>query len=303
MNYLAEAVGTMLLIILGDGVVANVLLNKSKGQGSGWIVIATGWGLAVAIAVYAVGRISGAHLNPAVTVALASIGAFQWADVPGYVLAQMLGAFAGAIVVWLAYLPHWRQTTDADAKLAVFLYWPRDSTPVRKSHDRGDRHGGPGLRRARHRRERRVHDQPWPGSTCQWSFSTDCSRFSSECSFSASACHSAARPATRSIRLAISDPVWRTACCRFPASGTRIGTTPGFRSWDRSSVASWAPGSSPRSDSEVRMARYVGAIDQGTTSSRFIVFDEGAASSDSINSSTARSCRVPAGSSTIRSRS
>ena len=130
MNYLAEAVGTMLLITLGDGVVANVLLNKSKGQGSGWIVIATGWGLAVAIAVYAVGRISGAHLNPAVTVALASIGAFAWGDVPGYVLAQMLGAFAGAVVVWLAYLPHWRQTTDADAKLAVFCTGPAIRQPT-----------------------------------------------------------------------------------------------------------------------------------------------------------------------------
>jgi glycerol uptake facilitator protein len=129
MNYLAEAVGTMLLITLGDGVVANVLLNKSKGQGSGWIVIATGWGLAVAMAVYAVGRISGAHLNPAVTVALASIGAFEWAEVPGYVLAQMLGAFAGAVVVWLAYLPHWRQTTDADAKLAVFCTGPAIRQP------------------------------------------------------------------------------------------------------------------------------------------------------------------------------
>jgi glycerol uptake facilitator protein len=130
MNYLAEAVGTMLLITLGDGVVANVLLNKSKGQGSGWIVIATGWGLAVAMAVYAVGRISGAHLNPAVTIALASIGAFEWAHVPGYVLAQMLGAFAGAVVVWLAYLPHWRQTTDADAKLAVFCTGPAIRQPT-----------------------------------------------------------------------------------------------------------------------------------------------------------------------------
>jgi glycerol uptake facilitator protein len=128
-NYLAEAVGTMLLITLGDGVVANVLLNKSKGQGSGWIVIATGWGLAVAMAVYAVGRVSGAHLNPAVTVALASIGAFEWAEVPGYVLAQMLGAFSGAVVVWLAYLPHWRQTTDADAKLAVFCTGPAIRQP------------------------------------------------------------------------------------------------------------------------------------------------------------------------------
>src|SRR6478672_12667542 len=88
-EYLAEALGTMMLVLLGDGVVANVLLARSKGEGSGWIVITTGWGIAVAIAVYAVGRISGAHLNPAVTIALATIGSFPWASVPGYIAAQM----------------------------------------------------------------------------------------------------------------------------------------------------------------------------------------------------------------------
>jgi glycerol uptake facilitator protein len=127
---LAEAVGTMLLILLGDGVVANVLLTKSKGQNAGWIVVATGWGVAVAIAVYAVGRISGAHLNPAVTIGLASIGSFPWADVPGYVAAQMVGAFAGAILVWLTYLPHWGITTDPDLKLAVFATGPAVSHPL-----------------------------------------------------------------------------------------------------------------------------------------------------------------------------
>jgi glycerol uptake facilitator protein len=128
-NYIAEAVGTMILLILGDGVVANVVLARSKGHASGWIVIATGWGLAVAVAVYAVGRISGAHLNPAVTVGLASVGAFAWADVPGYVAAQMIGAFAGAVVVWLAYLPHWSATADGDAKLAVFCTAPAIRRP------------------------------------------------------------------------------------------------------------------------------------------------------------------------------
>jgi glycerol uptake facilitator protein len=128
-NYIAEAVGTMILLILGDGVVANVVLARSKGHASGWIVIATGWGLAVAVAVYAVGRISGAHLNPAVTVGLASVGAFAWADVPGYVLAQMIGAFFGAVVVWLAYLPHWSATADRDAKLAVFCTAPAIRRP------------------------------------------------------------------------------------------------------------------------------------------------------------------------------
>ncbi len=122
--YIAEGVGTMILILLGDGVVANVLLARSKGQNSGWIVVAVGWGVAVAIAVYAVGRISGAHLNPAVTIGLATIGGFPWKDVPGYVAAQMVGAFLGAVLVWLAYLPHWRLTEDPAAKLAVFSTGP-----------------------------------------------------------------------------------------------------------------------------------------------------------------------------------
>jgi glycerol uptake facilitator protein len=121
---LAEALGTMILVLLGDGVVANVLLARSKGHNSGWIVIATGWAVAVAIAVYAVGRISGAHLNPAVTIALAAIGSFPWPQVPGYVAAQMAGAVAGAILVWLLYLPHWRVTADAGAKLGVFCTAP-----------------------------------------------------------------------------------------------------------------------------------------------------------------------------------
>ncbi|HUG43410.1 MAG TPA: MIP/aquaporin family protein [Acidobacteriota bacterium] len=122
--YAAEFVGTMVLVLLGDGVVANVLLKRSKGENAGWIVIATGWGLAVAMAVYAVGRISGAHINPAVSVGLASIGAFPWALVPGYVLAQLAGAFAGAALVWIAYRPHWRATEDSAKKLAVFCTSP-----------------------------------------------------------------------------------------------------------------------------------------------------------------------------------
>jgi len=123
-NFLAELLGTMLLVILGDGVVANVVLNRTKGQNSGWIVITVGWGVAVAMAVYAVGRLSGAHLNPAVTVALAATGSFSWAEVPSYVAAQMIGAFLGAIVVWLAYPPHWSATQAPGDKLAVFCTGP-----------------------------------------------------------------------------------------------------------------------------------------------------------------------------------
>jgi glycerol uptake facilitator protein len=127
---LAELVGTLILVLLGDGVVANVLLNRTKGQNSGWIVITVGWGIAVAMAVYAVGRISGAHLNPAVTIGLATIGSFAWADVPGYLAAQMIGGFLGAIIVWLAYLPHWAVTTDAGLKLAVFCTGPAIRRPA-----------------------------------------------------------------------------------------------------------------------------------------------------------------------------
>lgn len=118
--YVAEVIGTMTLIILGDGVVANVVLNKTKGSSSGWIVIATGWGLAVAMAVYATGWISGAHLNPAVTIALAVGGTLDWALVPGYIVAQVLGAFLGAVVVYLTYKQHFDATDNQALKLAVF---------------------------------------------------------------------------------------------------------------------------------------------------------------------------------------
>lgn len=114
----------MLLIILGDGVVANVLLNKSKGENSGWIVITTGWALAVFVAVAAVARVSGAHLNPAVTIALAVVGAFKWKYVAGYIAAQMAGAFVGAVIVWLAYLPHWKETENGALKRAIFCTAP-----------------------------------------------------------------------------------------------------------------------------------------------------------------------------------
>ncbi len=122
--FLAELSGTMILVILGDGVVANVLLNKSKGQNAGWIVITTGWALGVAVAVYCVASISGAHLNPAVTLGMAAIGKFAWSAVPGYLVAQLIGGFLGGVVVWLAYLPHWRETSDPGLKLGVFCTGP-----------------------------------------------------------------------------------------------------------------------------------------------------------------------------------
>ena len=122
--YLAELVGTALLVLFGNGVVANVVLTRTKGNGGGWIVITAGWACAVALAVYAVGRISGAHLNPAVTVALASIGAFSPALVAGYIAAQMAGGFLGAVLVYLTYLAHWEPTESTQAKRACFCTAP-----------------------------------------------------------------------------------------------------------------------------------------------------------------------------------
>lgn len=123
-NFLAELIGTAILIILGDGVVAGVLLARSKAQNAGWIVITMGWGLAVAVAVYAVASVSGAHINPAVTIAVAATGGLPWADVPVYIAGQFVGAFLGAVIVYLHYLPHWAVTDDPGLKLAVFSTGP-----------------------------------------------------------------------------------------------------------------------------------------------------------------------------------
>ena len=122
--YIGEFIGTMILIILGDGVVAGVLLRNSKAENSGWIVITFGWGLAVAVAVYCVFQFSGAYINPAVTIAAAVTGGLEWALVPGYIIAQFLGAFVGGVIVWLAYLPHWPETEDEGLKLGVFCTAP-----------------------------------------------------------------------------------------------------------------------------------------------------------------------------------
>ncbi|MTI59488.1 MAG: aquaporin family protein [Firmicutes bacterium] len=118
--YFAEFFGTMILVLLGDGVVANVALKKSKGEGSDWIVIATAWGLAVAIAAYVTGWVSGAHINPAVTIGMAVVGQISWSLVPGYIIAQVLGGLLGAIFVYASYRDHFAATDNADAKLGVF---------------------------------------------------------------------------------------------------------------------------------------------------------------------------------------
>ena len=128
--YIAEFFGTALMILLGDGVVANVSLAKSKGNAGGWIVITAGWGLAVMVAVYAMASLSGAHFNPAITLGLASIGQFPWDRVAGYIVAQTGGALLGGVLVWLAYLPHWKGTPDASAKLAIFCTIPAIRNPL-----------------------------------------------------------------------------------------------------------------------------------------------------------------------------
>lgn len=122
--FLAEITGTALLIILGGGVVANVVLDKTKGNNGGLIAITFGWAVAVFTGVYAAAAASGGHLNPAVTIGLAVEGSFDWALVPSYILAQFTGAMIGAVIVWLSYRQHFDETQDANAKLAVFCTAP-----------------------------------------------------------------------------------------------------------------------------------------------------------------------------------
>jgi glycerol uptake facilitator protein len=122
--YVAEFFGTLLLILLGEGVVAGVLLKDTKSENAGWLTIVFAWGIAVTLSIYAVGRISGGHLNPAVTLALYLVGEFPSSQMAGYILAQFAGAFAGAFLVWAHYLPHWNLTGSQAKKLAVFCCAP-----------------------------------------------------------------------------------------------------------------------------------------------------------------------------------
>lgn len=121
---LAEFVGTAMLLFLGNGVVANVLLKDTKGHDTGLIVITIGWAMALFVAVFITADISGAHLNPAVTVAFAMIGEFSWSAAPGYIIAQMLGGAFGAFLVWLFYKDHFAATEDPLAKLSAFCNTP-----------------------------------------------------------------------------------------------------------------------------------------------------------------------------------
>src|SRR5262245_24495276 len=125
LNIWGELIGTALLIVLGCGVVANVVLNKTKGNNSGWIVITFGWAMAVFVGVYASTSLGGSgHLNPAVTLAMAAFNGFDLSYVGPYILAQFCGALLGATIAWLAYKPHFDETNDKDLKLAVFCTGP-----------------------------------------------------------------------------------------------------------------------------------------------------------------------------------
>ncbi|HEK9986195.1 TPA: aquaporin family protein [Streptococcus equi subsp. zooepidemicus] len=124
MTFIGELLGTFILVLLGDGVVSACVLNKTKAQNSGWIAIVLGWGIAVTVAVYVSGFMSGAHLNPAVTLAMAAIGSLPWSQVVTYLLAQFLGAMLGALVLYWHYYPHWKETKEAVTILACFSTGP-----------------------------------------------------------------------------------------------------------------------------------------------------------------------------------
>lgn len=123
-EFTAELIGTMFLILLGNGVVANVILKGTKGNNAGWMVITTGWALGVFVGVVIAAPYSGAHLNPAVTIALAIVHKFSWAKVGWYLLAQLIGSMIGSFLVWVVYIDHFKITTDADTQLAVFSTSP-----------------------------------------------------------------------------------------------------------------------------------------------------------------------------------
>jgi len=127
--FLAEFLGTLLLVLLGNGAIATVLLSRSKGEGSGWFVVTAGWGFALTLAIYAVGWVSGAHLNPAITIAMATMGRVATDLVPQYLFGQFLGAMAGAALMWLVYLPHWSVTENKANKLMCFCTKPAVKKP------------------------------------------------------------------------------------------------------------------------------------------------------------------------------
>lgn len=129
-QFIGELIGTMILVLLGDGVVAAVSLKKSKAEGAGWIAIALGWGTAVTIGAYVAGFMSAAHLNPAVSIGMALVGNISWSLVLPYIAGQMIGAFIGGVLVWIQYYPHWQETKDQAAILGSFATGPAIRKPL-----------------------------------------------------------------------------------------------------------------------------------------------------------------------------
>lgn len=129
--YIFEFIGTAMLILLGNGVVANVVLKKTLGFDAGWVAITLGWGIAVFVGVFIAADVSGAHINPAVTIGLAAVGKFSWTMVPGYIAAQILGAMFGTTLVWLSYKDHYDATDDPRAQLGTFATGPAIANPIR----------------------------------------------------------------------------------------------------------------------------------------------------------------------------
>lgn len=129
-HFIGELIGTFILVLLGDGAVGGAILGKSKAEHSGWIVISTGWGLGAIMAVFVAGRLSGAHLNPAVTIALAVVGKFPWSEVPIYILAQFIGAFLAGVAIWIHYYSHFKETKNKDEVLATFSTGPQVRNPL-----------------------------------------------------------------------------------------------------------------------------------------------------------------------------
>ncbi len=127
--FLGEDIGTFFLILLGNGVVANAVLSRTKGNNSGWIVISFGWAMAVFVGVFVGSKLSGAHLNPAVSIAFAILGKLEWTALPAYVAGQMVGAMAGATAVWAAYYKHFLATEDVISKISAFSTGPAINSP------------------------------------------------------------------------------------------------------------------------------------------------------------------------------
>ena len=221
--FLGEFMGTLVLILLGDGVVAGVLLKRSKAEGGGWMVITSGWAFAVMAGVFTAMACGSkeAYLNPAVTLGFA-VSSGNYSNFLGNVAAELFGAFCGAVLVWMHFGPHWKETPDAPAKLAIFCTVPGDPQRRMELHQRSDRYVDAGVLVATIF-SKQVAATGRPGLDPIW-----WARWSGGSDFLW-----AVPPATRSIPRAIWDRASRTPCCRSQERADRIGAMRRFRFSDR----------------------------------------------------------------------